>query len=71
MIEIGDLLQIKPKQETGRVMGSVSGFIPDDAFFLVVPPPKHSYCHPDYVWVEPITTDGAPHQICLDYVRKV
>jgi hypothetical protein len=71
MIEIGDILEIKPKEETGRVMGSVNGFIPDGAFFLVVPPPKHCHSHPDYVWVEPIITEGVPHQICLDYVEKV
>lgn len=67
MIEIGDLL--KPKIDL--IFGSVNGRIPQDELFLVVPPPRNYHVHPDYVWVQPLITEGVPHQICLDYVEKV
>ena len=67
MIEVGDLLKLKKE----LIFGSVNGKIPEDELFLVVATPPEHYVHADYVWVEPIITEGVPHQICLDYVEKV
>lgn len=67
MIEVGDLLKLKKE----LIFGSVNGTIPEDELFLVIPTPPQHYAHADYVWVEPVITEGIPHQICLDYVEKV
>ena len=67
MIEVGDLLKLKKE----LIFGSVNGTIPEDELFLVIPAPPQHYAHADYVWVEPVITEGVPHQICLDYVEKV
>ena len=67
MIEVGDLLKLKKQ----LIFGSVNGTIPEDELFLVIPAPPELIGHADYVWVEPLITEGVPHQICLDYVEKV
>ena len=68
MIEVGDLLKLKKE----LIFGSVNGTIPEDELFLVIPSPPQYYANAaDYVWVEPVITEGVPHQICLDYVEKI